>query len=52
MAKAARDAVFAARKGIPQSVAREFHAADRGTKNLGKAASKARGIAALRQGTS
>ena len=43
MAAAAHDPKFAKRMGIPVSVAREFNAADKGTKRLSKAMSGKRG---------
>jgi len=37
MAAAAHDPAFAKRAGVPQSVAKEFNAADKGTKMLKQA---------------
>lgn len=42
MAAAAHDPKFAKRAGIPQSVAKEFNAADTGTKRLSRAMKRRR----------
>lgn len=49
MAAAAHDPAFAEKLGIPQKVAREFNAADTGTKLLKQAAS-ARALRGRRRG--